>query len=339
MKQNLIYIILACFVFSFTACEDDVLDATSKHEYGEDEYPYLRVDADATVTTDLEFSKGFIEEQSINLEDYAEVFQTKLNMTVDQVLSGLDDGSIVFDNISIARNVWTKSAKSLNSAGWYFNSAGTPCAADDAEQTASLELDKANKKLIVNMNDDVRAGVTLAINVGFAVNGVDYDEYVRFSFNLSVVDPTVILVSANIPEGDYSSVALNFNDYAENISITMGLTVEEFLANLEYNGDTGEATDGTIKMFVVNNETEEWDETSDYTGEKPGYWMNDKGEVCSWGDEGYSLFANTKNADQVVYVGRAPELEAGTAFTISFGYRDTVNPEHYFRFIITATLE
>ena len=339
MKRNLIYIIITCFTFLFTACDDLIEDATSKHIYGEDEYPYLRVDEDATVTTDLEFAKGFIEPQVINLNNYADVFQENMNMTVDQVMSGLDNGTVVFDNINITRNIWTKAEKTNNSSGWYYNSAGGVSSADNPSQTASIELDKANKSLIVDMNEEVRAGVTLSFNVGFALVGPDYDEYVRFAFNLSVTDPTVIILSVNIPEGDYVNTGISFADYADNIQTTMGMSVTEFFANLDYNGDTGEPTEGTIHMYVVDNETEEWDETSSYTAERPGYWINNNGEVCNWNDEGFSLYANTKNADQVLYVGRAPALAAGTTFTFSVGYRNTESPENYFRFIITATLE
>ncbi|MCG6188629.1 DUF4859 domain-containing protein [Maribellus maritimus] len=341
MKRNFIYIIITSFIFLFSACDDVIEDATSKHIYGDNENPYLRVDVGATVITDMEFEKGYVEPDTLNLNDYADVFQEKMNMTVDQVLSSLEDGSVVFDNINITRNIWTKAEKTNNSSGWYYNSAGGLCSADDPAQTASIELDKANKSIIVDMNEAVRAGIVLNLNVGFALDGPDYDDYVRFSFNLSVTDPAVIIVSVNIPAGDYVNTGINFADYAENIQTTMGMSVTEFFANLDYNGDTGAPTEGTIHMYVVDNETEEWDETSDYTAEAPGYWLNAEGEVSNWTNtgEGFNIYANTKPTGYVLFIGRAPGLAAGSSYTFSIGYRDTENLENHFRFVITATLE
>jgi len=336
--KNLTYILMGCFIFTFVACSDDIEDATSKHVYDENENPYLRTDADATVTTDMEFAVGHFEAQTVKLADYANKFQEKMNMDVDQVINGLKDGSVVFYNISISKNSWDKTEMTKGSTGWYYNSAGG--ITDDSESyIASLEIDKDAKTLIVNVNEQATAGTILAFNVGFAVNGPDYDDYVRFSFNVSVTDPSIIITNVTIPDGDYASAGIDFNQYAETIQICMGMNVQEFLDNLDYNGDTGEETDGNIHMYVINNETGEWDETSGYTAEKPGYWMNAEGAVCDYGVTGYSLYANTKNGDQVLYIGRAPGLTAGTKFTISVGYKDTTNENNFFRLIITATLE
>ncbi len=338
MKRNLIYLLIGCFMTAFVACEDDILDATSKHEYSESENPYLRPDADATLSTDLEFNAGHIEADTIFLEDYADKFSEKMNMTVDQVISGLTNGSVVFYSINSARGYWDRTDPTKNNTGWYYNSAGGVIANADG-YVATIDLDKTNKALIIDMADEVKAGTVLTLNVGFAINGVDFDDYVRFSFSLSVTDPTIIMVSINIPEGDWANYGIKFNDYAPIIEMCMGMTVDEFLANLDYNGNTGTPTEGSIHMYVINNKTGEWDETSGYTAEKPGYWMNAEGVVCDYGATGYSLYANTKNDDHVVYIGRAPALNAGTTFTISIGYKDTANENHHFRFIITATLE
>lgn len=336
--KNLIYILMGCLVFTFVACSDDIEDAISKHVYGENENPYLRTDADATVTTDMEFAVGHFEAQTVKLADYANKFQEKMNMDVDQVINGLKDGSVVFYNISISKNSWDKTEMTKGTTGWYYNSAGG-VTADDETKIVSLEIDTDAKTLIVSAEEQATAGTVLTFNVGFAVNGPDYDNYVRFSLNVSVTDPSIIISSINIPDGDYASAGIDFNQYAETIQTCMGMSVEEFLANLDYNGDSGEATDGKIHMYVVNPTTLEWDATSSYTAEPPGYWLNAQGAVCNWGDTGYSLYANTKNADQTLYIGRAPGLTAGTKFTISVGYKDTTNENNFFRLIITATLE
>ncbi|HNW52034.1 MAG TPA: DUF4859 domain-containing protein [Prolixibacteraceae bacterium] len=338
MKKNIIYILLSCFVFAFVACSDSIEDATSKHVYGEDESPYLKENTDATITSDLEFAVGHLSAKTINLADYATKFQENMNMTVDQVISGLENGTVVFYNISVSRNIWNKAAMTKGSTGWYYNTAGG--VTDDTQNyVASLDLDKSAKALVVNVNSSAVAGTTMSFNVGFAVKGDDYDDYVRFSFNISVTDPSIVLVSISIPTGDYSSYGIDFNSYASVIQTCMGMSVTEFLAALDYNGDTGAETGGSIHMHVIDPVTNVWDETSSYTAEPPGYWMNASGAVCVWNTTGFSLYANTKNGDQKLYIGRAPELATGTKFTVSVGYKDTQNAKNFFRFIITATLE
>ena len=73
--------------------------------------------------------------------------------------------------------------------GWYFNSVGQPCSADDADGKATVTLDKAAKTLNVELTEGgIVAGTVFTLNVGFAVNGPDYDDYVRFTFEVGVTD-------------------------------------------------------------------------------------------------------------------------------------------------------
>ena len=62
-------------------------DACSKHVYSENETPYLRTDASTNISKSIEFRKGHIAQQTINLKDYAETIQTKMGMTVDDMLA------------------------------------------------------------------------------------------------------------------------------------------------------------------------------------------------------------------------------------------------------------
>ncbi|MFC0875496.1 DUF4859 domain-containing protein [Saccharicrinis sp. FJH2] len=336
MKRNLIYVLMTCFIIVFTSCEDNIEDATSKHVYAPDENPYLRTDPEATITTNLEFAAGHIEPQTINLADYADKFLEKMNMSLDQVISGLADGSIVFYNVSVSAtwSSWDKTPMTKGTTGWYYNTAG---GISTTAQTASIDIDKTAKTFIVNMNENVSAGTELYFNVGFAVAGPDYDTYLRFAFNLSVIDPTVVITSISIPDGDYSSFGIDFNTYAETINTIFGLSVEDFLNNLDANG-------GTIRMYAIDITDPDnivWDVTSDYTATPPGYWLDDVGAVTNWNPElvGFNIYAETNTVDQMLYIGRAPGLTAGSSYKISVGYRDTTNENNYFRFIITATLE
>jgi hypothetical protein len=96
----------------------------------------------------------------------------------------------------------------------------------------------SSKTLIVDVNEKATVGTVLTFNAGFAVNGPDYDKYVRFTFNVSITDPSIILTSISIPTGDYASYGIDFNKYAATIQTCMGMSVADFLANLDYNGDS-----------------------------------------------------------------------------------------------------
>lgn len=331
MRRNLIYIFAISLSFTFSACSDNYEDATSKHVYGEDENPYLRVDQKATITTNIEFAVERLEAYVVSLDDYSELFQEKMGMTVEQVMSGLNNGSVVFYNINTTRNHWNKAEKTKGNAGWYYNTAGGVTSETDNVKTVSLDIDTNNKTLTVTPIENVPVGTSVAFNVGFAVNGPDYDDYVRFSFQVSYTDPTIIMLNITIPAGDYASYGIDLNNYAETIALCMETTVEEFLANIDTDG-------GKIRMYAVNPQSGKWDETSSYTANAPGYWMNNSGAVCNWGDTGFTVFAELNTDDQALYIGRAPELTAGSKYTISIGYRNMENTDYFFRFIITATL-
>ena len=110
MKKSIIYILIFGLIGAFFSCNDSIEDAVEKHVYGEDESPYLRTDVEAVITTNMKFAVGHLEPHIIKLTDYAETFQREMNMTVDQVISGLASGSVVFYNINTSKGSWDKSA-------------------------------------------------------------------------------------------------------------------------------------------------------------------------------------------------------------------------------------
>ncbi len=87
---------MACLALGFSSCSTDPEDAVSKHVYGPDEAPYLRADANATIAVNAEFRKGHVSPKTIYLKDYAEQIQTKMKMTVDDMIAGLESGKVVF---------------------------------------------------------------------------------------------------------------------------------------------------------------------------------------------------------------------------------------------------
>ena len=170
MKKNILYIAMACIALGFTACSDDPEDAVSKHVYGPDESPYLRADADATISLNAEFRKGHVTPKTVYLKDYAEQIQTKMKMTVDDMLAGIESGKVAFHSINTARGIWDMSAMTKGD-GWWYNNNGAVVGNDGV---ASIELDKAAKALVLNVPEGSAAGLSMAANVGFAVvNGKD----------------------------------------------------------------------------------------------------------------------------------------------------------------------
>ena len=159
MKKIFLYTMLACMAVSFGSCSDDPMDATEKHVYGENEVPYLRTDASATIAYTAEFRKGHVEAKTIHLSDYAKTIQAKLGMTVDELISAVESGNAVFYNINPTRGQWNKTAPTKGSTGWYYNNSGLIC--DQSSEVASVELDKANKSLVINVPENSAAGVSI----------------------------------------------------------------------------------------------------------------------------------------------------------------------------------
>lgn len=194
MKKNFIYALIACFTLSLAACSTDPEDATSKHVYGENENPYLKTNADAVVSTKAEFPISRLEAKTVKLTDYAEKFHTYLGMTVDETLAALSNGSVVFYPINISKNCWNRTAPTKGTNGWYYNTAGGVC--DAASGIASIELDATKKELVLNVLETASVGTAISINVGFAINnGANFDDYVRFAFDVTVTDPGRIVVA------------------------------------------------------------------------------------------------------------------------------------------------
>lgn len=327
MKKNILYIALACFALGFTSCSDDPDDACDKHVYSEDETPYLRVDADATISKTIEFRKGRVAPQAINLKDYAETIQTKLGITVDDMLTGLETGKVVFYNINSSRAAWNKIAPTKGTTGWYYNNAGGVTTETDG--VASVEIDKTNKCLIVDAPEDAAAGISFSVNVGFAINnGKDYDQYVRFSIAISVTDPGLIMPTITIPTGDYSSFEIAFKDYTKAIEACMGMTVDEFNTTVQ---DTG----NDIAMYMVNDDGT-WDTTSSYTAGGIGFWCDGTGKVMGWGA---SCVYFVETHDGTVGIGRYPGIASGSQYKIHFVYASKSDPSKFVEFVVMATME
>ncbi|MDM8153257.1 DUF4859 domain-containing protein [Bacteroides gallinaceum] len=332
MKRN-IFLALCCFAcLSFTACSDDYADASSKHVYGENENPYMRVDIDAQMSVTAPLEVNGEHAYTVNLADYADKFEEKMGMSLDAVMSGLDNGTTVFYPINATRNQWVKTAYNAGT-GWYFNSANQPCEANDEYCRAMVSLNQSARTLTVELTEGgIVAGTVLSLNVGFAVNGPDYDNYLRFTFEVSVTDPTVSVTSVNLPNTDYTAVDLMLTDVEANLTAVFNMSLEEFIAAFDA---------GTIRFYAANPSTGTWDTESAYTGEEPaGYWFDATGTVCAYPG---TVCANFKPdsesvSESCVKVCCMPGLTAGDSYMCSFGFVDTTDSSKFFRYIVTCNI-
>lgn len=333
MKKNILLAFCCCSLLAFTACSDDYNDATSKHVYGENENPYLKIDTEAQISATGALEVNGEHSYTVKLSDYAAKFEEKMGMSVDAVVDGLSTGETVFYPINTTRNQWMKTAYNKDNAGWYFNSANQPCAQDDAACKASVVLDKTNKELVFELTEGgITAGTVLALEVGFAKNGPDYDNYVRFTLNASVTDPTVAVATVALPNTNYTSDDILLTSIEENIAAVFDMTLEEFITAFD---------EGTIKFYAADPTTGVWDTESAYTGEQPaGYWFDEAGKVCAYPGV---VCANFKpDSDEVskscVKLCCMPETPVGKQYNCSFGFVDTTDATKFFRFVVTCNI-
>lgn len=333
MKKNILLAFCCCSLLAFTACSDDYNDATSKHVYGENENPYLKIDTEAQISATGDLEVNGEHSYTVKLSDYAAKFEEKMGMSVDAVVDGLSTGETVFYPINTTRNQWMKTAYNKDNAGWYFNSANQPCAQDDAACKASVVLDKTNKELVFELTEGgITAGTVLALEVGFAKNGPDYDNYVRFTLNASVTDPTVAVATVALPNTNYTSDDILLTSIEENIAAVFDMTLEEFITAFD---------EGTIKFYAADPTTGVWDTESAYTGEQPaGYWFDEAGKVCAYPGV---VCANFKpDSDDVskscVKLCCMPETPVGKQYNCSFGFVDTTDATKFFRFVVTCNI-
>ena len=326
MKKNLLYALVACLAFTFAACSDDPLDATSKHVYGPDENPYLKTNTAATISTSQEFPMQRINvPQEIKLADYAETFQAQLGMTVDEVVSGLSSGSVVFCPINMNLGQWMRNtAPTKGTYGWHYNSAGGLC--DASSGLYCVEFDAAKKAVVVTCNSNIALG-NYSFNVGFAIdNGVNFDDYVRISNSFVVSDPSTIIASGTLPAGDYAGFTIEFAKYKKAIETCTGMTLAEF----------GEAVQNKDVMALYLVENDVWREQEDYTANGLGYWLTADAKVTGWGNNSV-FFIETTGAIGIT-IGRYPGMPSGTKVAVNFVYVVKADPTRYIKFIVTGTM-
>ncbi len=325
MKKNIIYITALCAVMGLAACSNDPEDAVSKHVYTADESPYLRTDTSANIALTAEFRKGHIQQKVIDLKDYAVKIQNHLGMTVDEMISELESGKVVFYNININKGVWDKTVPN-DSTGWGYDASG---AVSDTARVASITLDKVNKLLVLDVPANSDAGLSLNENVGFAVNdGKDFDKYVRFSISMSVTDPGTVIKTISIPSGDYSATELKFSDIETAVKACFDMSSTDFNKIVQ-------DTSGDIAMYMVDANGN-WITGKDYTANGIGFWCDASGNPISWSSK-CQYFVETH--DGSVGIGRYAGIASGTQAKVHFVYASKSDSSKFMEFVITVNFE
>ncbi len=327
MNKILYAIAALALTTGFTACnDDDPTEAVSKHVYGDDEAPYLRTDVDATINIKSEFRKGHVAAKTYSLKDYASTIQSKLGMTVDDMLAGVADSSIVFYNINTSRGCWNKAAQNITN-GWGYDASGL---ISDKDQAGYVTLDAANKALVVNVPAESAAGISFSVSVGFAiVNGRDYDKYVRFTIAFAVSDPGTVITAVSLESADYSYTPINFTDATVSAAIEacFGITASEF-------NKTVQDAEGDIAMYMVDADGN-WLTDYTYTANGIGYWCDANGVPMAWAD-GPVYYVET--FDGGFNIGRYTGI-ASSVYKIHFVYVSKSDNSKFVEFVITATLQ
>lgn len=342
MKKNILFALCCASLLAFTACSDDYTDASTKHVYGENENPYLKSNEAAQMVTSATMKINIasaITRTIVNLADYATQFEEQMGMSVDGTIKGLEDGSIVFYPINTTRNQWLKTAYTKDNAGWYFNSANQPCAADDADKKATVILDKASKTLVAELTPEAAGGTALELNVGFAKNGSDYDSYLRFTLKMNVQDPTLVALpytfsyagayTVELPDVKDEAGVVSKVNYEANIKDVFGLTIDEFVAAV---------TDGTIQFRLADSATGEW---------KPNvsagkvYYTNVEGAETTAEADDFAVsvsYEKSNNNREALIFEYNDKLAEGTTGVISVGFVDKNDASKSLRFVVNYTI-
>ena len=334
MKKNIFFACALALAAAFTSCSGDYKDATSKHVYSEtDEVPLLTTVGDWEVIN-MEFpTTQLTTVQSINLNDYADDFKEQFNMTPAEVVSAINSSALKFKVISSSRGNWSTSAYTYNT-GWYINESNKACAQNEALATVALNSQK--NTIDIALVEGVAAGTSLDINVGIAKRDAEYgsyDKYVRFESKISVTDPTVIMATFDMAEGDYAGYEFFFEDnYDSQFQACLGLTAQEALNGLET---------GTVGFYITDAAgTITGDAyTADSGDGYYGYWLDWNAQNYGW-QTGASIYVDAELSERALYFGRFPDEASysGKELKVYLKMALTSNLDKYIRFIITLNM-
>lgn len=344
MKKSYIYILASALALASVSCNsDDPRDASEKHVYAEGEAPYLRTDAEATVAVHTVFTVSDINKpQYVYLKDYASYFHKKLNMTVDEVVTALNNGDAVMYNINTSRQCWDLTAPNNGSLGWYYTTGGQ-VASDPSAAAFTSEFNSEEKAIELHAMEGVGAGTISTLNMGFIMkNGTDFDNYVRFSIGVEVSDPSIVDCSGIVPAGDWNSWSLNFADYDAELYAALGIDSKEFIklwgqCEPEFQWDN--RGDDPIQVYLMKN----GERVTAADGFRPvsttnymGWWLDKDQNIVSYGDSSYIFL---EGSDTSYNFGRHPNVPSGETAIILVDFALTSDLNKHVTFKVSLTFE
>lgn len=335
MKKYIISALALTAMMGFTACNsDDPMESTSKHVYAEGEAPYLRTNTQATASFSLQFPLASIEEpQTIDLKQCASIFHKNLNMTLDETINALENGTVVMYNINPSRGCWDLTPANCGLSGWNYNSYGI--AQDPAEAIASVEFDADAKALVVKMFNEPAVGSIVNVHLGFAKpNGKDFDTYCRVSIDMAVTNPGTVITSVNLPQsGGYQSTTISFDDFKEDIEYSMKMSLDDFCAI---------ADDSSVLAMTMEDANGNWLTGYNYTaGSALSYWLGADFKPTGWDGSGWpnnTFFIETYGEDRSVGIGTSAANNVAGSYLLRFNYSLVDDPDTFVEFIVTVNV-
>lgn len=317
----------------FAACSDDFDDASSPHSYGADEPVFINTNAGFKENISMEVPVTQLgEAKQINLGDYQHLFNDIFGMNVQQAIAAVKAGTLSFKAISASKGQWLPTPFNYG-MGWKFDASNRPC---ETGEVATVAINEAKQTIDLIVSKSAPAGTELAINVGFAKRNPSlgtYDDYLRFEITTAITDPTIVMASFSLVQGDYAGYEFFFeNNYDKQFLACLGLTAQEALNGLE---------DGSVKFALTdaNGKPQLSDYTADAGDGYYGYWFNNDVKVCNWGAPGCLCFANAELNERAIFVGRYPGLDSGITFKLYLKMWLAADENKYIRFIFTCTTE
>lgn len=330
MKKKYIYGLLACCgLMMLPACNENYEEATSIHVYGPNENPPVKADPQVTASGVYEMTGGQVEPVVMDIYDYDPMIQKAFGISA-QELAGKIGSEYVVAPINPNRMVWLKNASNTGDKyGWYVSKTGNVCDKEDSNIYGKIIYNEGNHSLEFYI--DPNGGGSVPVQIGFAKDGPNYNEHIRFVFNVTAYDKSYAFVDFTIPAGDYAAYELYVDDLAENIEYVFGMTPAQFISAM---------MNDQIGIYMVDHETNAyvWDGVS--TANAGGYWCNADGGIQGWG-EGCAYYIEPWLEDEIPCfgIGRYPGIDPGTIHTIKFGLADKNDHAKALSVFCTATYE
>lgn len=330
MRKKYIYGLLACFgMMMLPGCNENYEDATSMHVYGPNENPPVKADPKVTASRVYEMTGGQTDPVAIDIYEYDDMIRKAFGISA-QELAGKIGNEYVVAPINPNRMIWLKNAPNTGDKyGWYISKTGNICEKDDSNIYGKVIYNEGTHSLEFYI--DPNGGGSVPVQIGFAKDGPNYNEHVRFVFNVTAYDKSYAFLDVSIPPGDYAAYTLPIEDLAENINFVFGMTPAQFISAM---------MNDQIGIYMIDHATNGyiWDGVSTANG--GGYWCNAEGGIQSWGDGcAYYIEPWIEDEEPCFAIGRYPGIDPGTVHSIKFGLADKNDHAKALSVFCTATYE